>query len=300
MFLRRLGNRVDRYFCDRARERGKRRSIASAADIRVLDLPSAWIRVLEVGSGPDFVMLPDPPNTIEHHAALIERLRHSHRVICFEFPGFGRSYPKPSMPFTLDGLATVFREVFHALKATDAVLAISCLAAYAGINFAVGHPGLVRKLALIQAPAIGEAVAWSRKADIAGLIATPIIGQVLTQCLQPKVIGHWYQSALGVDAEHPRCRHYVELALDAVRQGSCFCLASAYQMLQAGPTIDWERLRQPALLVFGARDPTHGATRWDLMQTLLPGCRLERFADSTHFPNLEEPDRFAALMRQWT
>lgn len=203
------------------------------------------------------------------------------------------------MPYTLDRLAGVFEQVSDKLDIANAVLAVSCLGAYAGVAFALRYPHRVDKLVLIQVAEIGQAIAWSRKADVAGLIATPFIGQALAQMLQIQVVRHWYRSALNLDPSHPRCRQYTGLALDAVRHGSCFCLASAYQMLQANPTIEWQRLSQPALLVYGVRDPTHVDTEWDALPSQLPGCRSIAFENSAHFPNLEEPDRFSALIEDW-
>jgi len=291
---------IDRWFCERARHRALRRPMPPTPFIRVLDLPDAWIRTLVVGRGPDFVMVPDPPNTIEHHALLIYDLQRTHRVICFEFPGFGFSYPKRSMANTLEGQVAVFNQVFSALDITEAVLAVSCLGAYVGVQFALRHPRQVARLALIQVTDIGQAIAWSRRADIAGVISAPVIGQVLCQSLQPLIIRQWYRSALGAGHDPARYRHYTGLALDSVRRGSCFCLASAYQMLQGLRVgIDWRELTRPTLLIRGARDPTHSATCWEQLPALIPNCQQEVFEGSAHFPNLEEPDRFIALMRDW-
>jgi pimeloyl-ACP methyl ester carboxylesterase len=291
---------VDHWFFERGRRRALRRPMPAAPSVRVLDLPDAWVRALVVGSGPTVVMVPDPPNTIEHHAALVERLRRTHRVVCFEIPGFGLSFPKRSMAATVRGQVAVFEQVFAALEVTGAVLAVSCLGAYVAAQFALDCPRLVDRLVLIQVPDVAQAVAWSRKADVAGLIATPVVGQVLCQCLQPLIIRQWYRSAMRPGRDPAQVRHYTGVALDVARHGGGFCLASAYQTLQNwrdGP--DWRGLSRPTLLVHGARDPTHAATRWERLPALIGDCHQAVFADSGHFPNLEEPDRFVALLRDW-
>jgi pimeloyl-ACP methyl ester carboxylesterase len=299
MSLQSLATNIDSWICNRAWKLACHNPMPSAQDIQILDLPDARIRALVTGRGPDVVMVPDPPNTIEHHAELIEHFQHNYRVVCFELPGFGLSYPKRSMAWTLAGQAAVFEQVFAALDISGALLAISCLGAYVGVEFALRYRHRIGTLALIQAVEIPQAIAWSRKADVGGLIATPIIGQIFTRLLQKQIIRQWYKSALGPEQNNARCRLYTDLALDAARHGSCFSLASAYQILQTEPVINWRLLSQPTLLVHGVLDPSHTETQWETLARAVSNCRYVRFDNSAHFPNLEEPGRFVRLIRDW-
>ena len=55
----------------------------------------------------------------------------------------------------------------------------------------------------------------------------------------------------------------------------------------------------PSLLVWGERDPIIPALHGVRAQKLMPGSRLELFEGAGHFPHLEDPARFAALLREF-
>ena len=290
-------SRLDLQLCQRAKSRYEKRK--HLLDIKHVRLKHCDIRVHISGRGPTLVMLPDPPNTIEHHEQLIENLKDRFRIVCFEFPGFGFSYPSPGMQYTLTGLTQVFEDLFARLDVTNAAMAISCLGAYVGINYAIRYPERINNLILIQVAELQQAISWSYKADVFGLIRTPFVGQLLTQSAQAKVTKQWYQSALGVPSADTTCRKYTAISLASIEQGSCFCLASAYQMLQNRTEIDWDMLKQPVLLVWGAKDKTHSETNPNLIASLVSDNTFVQFDNSAHFPNLEEVERFSKLLREW-
>ena len=109
-----FASKLDVQLCQRAKSRFQ--SNTSNLFIQHLQLSHCDIRIHIEGEGPPLVMLPDPPNTIEHHAQLINKLKSHFRVICFELPGFGFSYPKSTMRYDLQGLTDVFEELFNKLN----------------------------------------------------------------------------------------------------------------------------------------------------------------------------------------
>ncbi len=67
-----------------------------------IELRRARIRYLDTGgSGRPVVIAPDPPNTIEHHLDMVAALQGKHRVIVFDLPGFGFSYPRMGFSFNV-------------------------------------------------------------------------------------------------------------------------------------------------------------------------------------------------------
>jgi pimeloyl-ACP methyl ester carboxylesterase len=52
----------------------------------------------------------------------------------------------------------------------------------------------------------------------------------------------------------------------------------------------------PLLLVWGERDSLIPASHGRTAHKQLPGSRLEVFADSGHFPQLDEPERFIDVL----
>ena len=56
----------------------------------------------------------------------------------------------------------------------------------------------------------------------------------------------------------------------------------------------------PSLLIWGERDPIIPAVHGARAHELMPGSRLELFEGAGHFPHLDEPVRFAGLLRAFT
>lgn len=250
-----------------------------------------------MGEGPYLVTVPDAPNTLEHHTHLLNSLAPHYRVLCFEFPGFGYSHPKPGFTFDLDSLARVLKQVFDALGVRSAVLAVACLSSYAALRFAALHPEYVSRLVLSQVASLPDAIVWSRHADVKGLMRTPFIGQWFAQKAQKLIYHHWYHSALADDMEtEVRYRHYLAPAMESIQRGACFCLASAYQHLQHRSKLDLSAVHQPALLLWGPRDHTHRFSTPDAVALQMPNCRFVQFEQSAHFPNLEEVERYTDLV----
>ena len=55
----------------------------------------------------------------------------------------------------------------------------------------------------------------------------------------------------------------------------------------------------PALIVWGRRDPLIPAAHGEFAHGVMPGSRLEIFEEAGHFPHLDEPVRFAAVLRDF-
>ncbi|MEO9239951.1 MAG: alpha/beta fold hydrolase, partial [Jatrophihabitantaceae bacterium] len=53
------------------------------------------------------------------------------------------------------------------------------------------------------------------------------------------------------------------------------------------------------LLVWGAKDRIIPSWHAVTAQRGFPGCRVEIFDRAGHFPHLDEPDRFSALLREF-
>ncbi len=55
----------------------------------------------------------------------------------------------------------------------------------------------------------------------------------------------------------------------------------------------------PLLIVWGARDRIIPIDHGRRAHELVPGSRFEVFERAGHFPHLDEPDRFTALLEDW-
>jgi pimeloyl-ACP methyl ester carboxylesterase len=55
----------------------------------------------------------------------------------------------------------------------------------------------------------------------------------------------------------------------------------------------------PTLIVWGRRDPLIPAAHGEFAHGEMPGSRLEIFEEAGHFPHLDDPIRFAAVLRDF-
>jgi pimeloyl-ACP methyl ester carboxylesterase len=273
---------------------------APTADDRVRaiarwELPSASIRVrLAGGAGPVFVIVPDPPNTIEHYDRLIELLAPAGRVLCFEVPGFGLSYPRAAtFGFGADDFARVLVEVLHHAGVRDVTLMMSCLGGYVAMLVARRHPELVARLVLSQTPTVAHMRRWARRFDPIGLLGMPLVGQGLIHLIKERATRFWYANALpdGVDPAP-----YLAPALVAQRRGGPYALASGIQAMRRLDPTTLAGVDQPVTLVWGGADRTHARTDPRSLLEVVPHARFVPFDRCGHFPDLEDAGRFSALV----
>jgi pimeloyl-ACP methyl ester carboxylesterase len=258
-----------------------------------IDLPNARLRLLDRGRGQTVVLIPDPPNVIEHHAAMIRTLERHCRVVCFDPPGFGFSRPKRGFGFTVDDHASVIVNLFERLGIRDAVIGTTCLLGFAAARVAKLRPDLISRLVLGQVPSETQARQWMHRVDFKGLIGTPVIGQLLMMTMPTRIAKSWYGAALRKGAP---IAPMFEPAQRSFRAGAAYCLASSFQAFDAAPLPDISGLEQPVAVCWGSKDRTHRRTDPRSFLEHAPHARHVTFEDCGHFPDLERPEEFIALM----
>jgi len=260
-----------------------------------IELKRASIRLRSVGEGPrTIVIVPDPPNTIEHYEELIDLLRDDARVVCFEVPGFGLSYPKTgTFGFGAAECTQLVLELLDRLKLRDVTLVMSCIGGYVGLMAARRSDTAIARLVLSQTPAQRYMVSWARRFDKLGLLGLPVVGQSIMFVLKKPATRFWYSAALpeGRDAAA-----YIEPALSALRRGGPYALASGIQAMRRLDLSELDGVKQETTIVWGHADRTHEPTDPRSLLELVPHARFVSFSGCGHFPDLEEPRRFADLV----
>ncbi len=261
-----------------------------------LELPLAYVRYRVAGEGArTVVFVADPPNVIEHYDCLIELLTPDFRVVCLDMPGFGFSFPKQSYSYSVDDLAQVIAELLDRLGHGRYVLAFSCGAALSAVSIAAQRRDLVDRVINIQAGSWNEQARWARRIDWMGMVGTPFLGQLLLASAPGWMARKWYEIALPkpVDTEK-----FAQTGLDALNHGACFCLASGLQQLRStAPALD--SVDVPSMVIWGTADRTHRRTDKGSSRSYFPDALWHEFSTAGHFPELEEPERFAGLLREF-
>lgn len=262
------------------------------ADTRLVETRAGRIRVRDTGgSGPVLVTTPDGPNVIEHHAALIERLRPHARVVCFELPGFGYSAPRPGYGHRLEQGADVVLAVMDALRIERATLAFSCGNGFYAIAAAKQAPGRIARLLLVQTPGYSAMRAWTRR-NVPLPLRLPVVGQAVNRATRHTLSHVWYGIAMN---EKPARDAFRATARHALDHGGCFCLAGVVQGMARARLDDLAGVKQPVTLLWGDSDRSHTHTRAESLHELLPHAQIRHLPDCGHFPELERPAAYVEL-----
>lgn len=291
--LRRLATLLDTLPTHwRARRVVRGPAARSRSGIRFVDLGNTWVRLREAGGdGPSLVFAADPPVPLELYDGLIAQLSDRYRITVLELPGFGCALPRIGYRFSLGAACSSLRQVLQPLPHGPHILVMPCVTGYVGLALARAHPELVRALILPQTPSWSEAQRWLQRRDRRGLLRTPVLGQVALALLRRRRARDWYASALG---DRSRIDAFAAATLAHFDQGGCFCLASAFQDFLRDDHGLLGAVAHPALILAGTADPSHRDTDFAATRTLAPQARLVALGHVGHFPELEDPVRFAA------
>ena len=265
------------------------------ADTRFIETRAGRIRVRDTGGkGPVIVMAPDGPNVIEHHAGLIDLLRPHARVVCFDLPGFGFSAPRAGYGHTLEQGADAVLAVMDALDVKHAALAMSCANGFYAIAAAKQAPARITRLLLAQTPGFSAMPAWTAR-NVPKAIQAPVVGQLVNRFARRKLAHTWYGMAM---PDKPQRTEFRRTAAQALDHGACFCLAGVVQGLSRADAAALEGVKAPASLLWGDSDRSHKHTRAESLLELLPQARIRHLPDCGHFPELEQPQTYAAFIQE--
>jgi pimeloyl-ACP methyl ester carboxylesterase len=270
----------------------------SRQDIRYLRLPESLIRYRIAGTGPKTIVFAvDPPVMLEQYDGLIQYLQNSFRVIVFEPPGFGFSFPKTGYHFDFTFTNNLIAKFLNRLGYAPYILAFPCGVAYGAIDIAARFTELVSGVILIQAPSWSEQIKWKHSRDKKSILSKPIVGQLAMHVLKRRRAPKWFDLAIGKRELVPE---FIESTDRALSHGACFCLASAFQRYLTNKAPALSNVTQPSMVVWGEADKSHRHTDKSSSNVYCQGAEEHRFKDAGHFPELEEPALFAEKIIKWS
>jgi pimeloyl-ACP methyl ester carboxylesterase len=269
-----------------------RGSIATSLPTRFVETPVGLVRVYDSGTPkPAVVLVPDGPNVIEHYGRLVDLLTPHLRVVCFDMPGFGHSLPSKHYEHSLDQGSAAVLGVLDALHIESTALAFSCANGFYALRAAQIAPQRISCLVLAQTPSLAAMQRWVDRI-IPKPLTIPVVGQVAAWLFRKKVAKSWYHAALPKNAPAQPLQH---TALQALADGACFCLAGVVQGLCRESEVV-PHVSAPITVVWGTEDRSHRLTEPDSLSTSTLHAEVVRFVDCGHFPDIEQPERYAALL----
>jgi pimeloyl-ACP methyl ester carboxylesterase len=269
----------------------------SNLSIQQILTPVGSVRTYDSGAAsnthkPCVIFVPDGPNVIEHYEALFALLTPHLRVVCFDMPGFGFSLPQASYTHALDQGAQAVLGVMDALKIDTATLAFSCANGFYALRAAQRAPERITRLVLSQTPSLVAMHAWTARV-VPWPLRVPVLGQLAGWLFKRKAARSWYRIALPRTTD---AQPYQEKTLNAFNGGACFCLAGVVQGLAREAPKSLHGITTPCTLVWGAQDHSHKHTNPQSFVDCAAQADIVRFDDCGHFPDIEQPARFAAVL----
>jgi pimeloyl-ACP methyl ester carboxylesterase len=279
--------------------RGKSRQKNSlrSESMKLLPTQAGTLRILDTGSRkPPLIIVPDGPCVLEHYTDLIDLLSPNFRVVCFDLPGFGFSYPALSYDFSVAQTAETVIEVMDLLEIPFAVLAFTCANGFFALHVAKHYPNRVSHLVLGQTPSFQSMRQWNDRI-IPKILHVPYVGQLIVAASNRKVSASWYDRALPPNSEHKA--QFVRHADRALKSGGCFCLASLVQGLSRTQDTEIGEISVPTLSIYGNKDRSHRQTDFTTLREHSPNAEIIVFQGCGHFPDLERPQEYAKQIERF-
>jgi len=228
---------------------------ASGFEERLERVKGVRLRWFVGGEGPSLLLLHGLGGAASNWIELAPELARENRVIAVDLPGHGGSSPLPALP-NLEPFADRVGLVLRREAADPAVVVGHSLGCVVALRLAMRSPELVRGLVLVSAAGIGSTTRRARYALALSSLVQP--GRLLapfrdriagSRRLRAFVWGPWAT---------PDGTTVSPAATIGLLEGPSLhsdTTSAAAALVEEDPRVDLERVRCPAMLLWGARDP---------------------------------------------
>jgi pimeloyl-ACP methyl ester carboxylesterase len=271
---------------------------------RTVTLHGHELSYVDSGSGPVLLFIHGILGSRRQWSRLVDRLDDDHRVLVPDLFGHGES-AKPLGDYSLSAHAATMRDLLDHLGIERVTLVGHSLGGGIAMQFYYLFPDRVDRLVLVASGGLGREVNLIlRSATLPG--AEQVLGVVASAPVLDKV------EALGGLAARVGWRPGPDLtaiwrgftSLGDRESRRAFLATTRAVIDLGGQSISaHDHLASvdpiPTLVVWGSRD--HMIPAWHALsaQRAVPDCRVELFEGAGHFPHLDDPDRFARVVREF-
>jgi pimeloyl-ACP methyl ester carboxylesterase len=273
----------------------------SSFDRRTITIHGHEVSYRIGGEGPVLLLVHGMAGSSSTWRSVWDDLTASATVIAPDLPGHGRT-DKPRGDYSLGAQASFLRDLLVALGHDRATVVGTSLGGGIALQFSYQYPERLERLVLVGAGGLGEEVT-----PILRLIAVPGTDLVLPALFQPlfrdaaRTVGGWF-GRIGLKpaaATDEIFRAYASLVDPESRTAFIHTLRSVVdsrgQRVSAHDRL-YLASDVPTLIVWGERDPIIPVSHGHAAHEAMPGSRLEIIPGVGHFPQVEDPRRFARVV----
>lgn len=256
------------------------------------------------GSGPAILLIHGMAGSSSTWSAVFDRLAANFTVLALDLPGHGKS-EKPRGDYSLGAFASVLRDFLLAMDVDRATLVGQSLGGGVAMQLAYQHPEVCERLVLVNSGGLGDDVMPILRALTlpgAGLVV-PIFAQRrirsviegATRAIEkvglrpsPEVVEMWKAYTSLIDPE-TRTAFLATLRSVVDHRGQ---RVSAMNRLYLAADV-------PTLIIWGDQDHVIPVRHAHESHDAIPHSQLEIFEGSGHFPHCDDPERFAAAVKNF-
>ena len=256
---------------------------------------------LDSGTGPAVLFIHGLLGSHQSWAHLVDSLHTGYRVIAPDLFGHGAS-AKPRGDYSLGAHAATLRDLLDRLGVERVTLVGHSLGGGVAMQFCYLFPDRVERLVLVSSGGLGRSVSpLLRSATLPG-----------AEWVLPLVASRWVRGraeAVGRTVARLGWRAGPDLqegwrgftGLHDVEARRAFLATVRSVIDPGGQTVTAHdhlpmAVEIPTLVVWGTRDRMIPAGHATAAAEGIAGSRVELFDGAGHFPHLDQPDRFAALL----
>lgn len=269
---------------------------------RFLELHGHRMALTDVGSGPPILLVHGMMSARTTWADQWDRLAADHRVLAPDLFGHGES-DKPLGDYSLGAHAASLRDLLDALDVPSATVVGHSLGGGIAMQLAYLFPERVDRLVLVSSGGLGRDLnPLLRAATLPGSeLVLPVLASGWLHGVGDSALRLWRR--VGLPAVSPSSTQaWQSLTSLADADTRRAFLATSRSVIDAGGQTVSARSRlsgltaREVLLIWGAGDRMIPSSHLEAARAELPHSRVEILPRSGHFPHLDEPDRFAAVL----
>jgi pimeloyl-ACP methyl ester carboxylesterase len=262
---------------------------------RILELPQGDLQAVESGprDGDPIVLIHCYTCSLDWWDGVVPSLERDHRVVRLDLLGHGGS-EKPGSGYAPEEQAEVVAEALERLEVTGATVVGHSLGGTITVALAERDPQLVERAAIVDMPPDDTYGDLGLPAE---LVFYPLIGEALWAVKPDASVRDGLQKAFAPGFEVPDA--YVEGVKRMTYTAYDDTIDGQESFLDEG-SLDQrlKRIGKPLMVLMGAEEQLVDDPRraLDQYKQAVPAAEIHLVADAGHSPNVEQPEKTAALV----
>ena len=270
---------------------------------RLVEIAGVETYVSGAGDGPPILLIHGYGDTADGWRRVVPGLLRGHRVVALDMPPFGRSGSPPSGKL-LDFYSDFFPAFLDELEIERTTVIGHSLGGAVALRLAVENPDRVERLGLVAPAGLGDSPPWwwhalTARALWQGALAipspftTPLVRRGLKGFLALRLFAD--PSRLGSEIRHLVDMHGTRQDLGRLLAAGNACIDS-----YTGRLLERSKaLEIPLWMLWGRRDGLVPSVHARAFARAHPDAKVHVLDDCGHYPHIELPQRFNALLRSW-